>query len=98
MTGVVKFFGWLKVIVGVVVVITLIFYFSLVIVYPSSLAFGAMALLGGALLIVFARIAELLGEMNSKLVPFPRSVEFLEEINKKLVPVTALAHRLDAHY
>jgi hypothetical protein len=98
MAGVVKFFGWLNVIVGVVLLIILIIWPFFFIAYPSLLALGAMALLGGALLIVFARIAELLGEMNSKLLLFLRSVEFLEEINNKLIPVTALAHRLDAHY
>jgi hypothetical protein len=66
MVGIIKFFGWLSVVVAVVLL-----FISLVAIYflPVLLPIGASALLGGALLIVFARIVELLEELNEKLGP-----------------------------
>ena len=66
MVGIIKFFGWFSVIVGAMLlfvgVVSIVFWVTFI-------PLGASALLGGALLIVFARIVELLEALNEKLVP-----------------------------
>ena len=76
MVGVIKVFGVLSVIVGVILIII---SFSVGIIFVSVfLPAGASALLGGALLVVFARIVEVLGEMNEKLTPIYKLALALE--------------------
>jgi len=79
MVGVIKVFGVLSVIVGVILIIISV---SAGIIFLSILLpAGASALLGGALLIVFARIVEILAEMNYKLTPIHKLALALEEKN-----------------
>jgi hypothetical protein len=66
MSTIIKLLGWLSIIVSVVLllagVVSIVFIGTL-------LPLAASALLGGAMLIVFARRVELLEELNNKLVP-----------------------------
>ena len=66
MVGIIKFFGVLSVIVGAFLV-----FIGLVTVLllPILLPLGANALLGGALLLAFARVVELLESINEKISP-----------------------------
>jgi hypothetical protein len=75
MAAIVKFFGWLSVIIGIVNLLVGGTFFSR---WAGLLPLGAAALLSGALLIVFARIVELLEEMNEKLSPIFTIAKALE--------------------
>jgi hypothetical protein len=77
MVGIVKLFGWLSIIVAVIVLCLVVISIPLAAIL---LPVGASALLGGALLIVFARIVELLEELNSKLDPVVSVARKLESV------------------
>jgi hypothetical protein len=66
MVGIIKFFGVLSIIVGIILIVI---SFGTIIFLPTLLPLGASSLLGGALLIAFARVVELLEELNEKLIP-----------------------------
>jgi hypothetical protein len=77
MVGIIKVFGVLSVIVGAILLIISV---SVGVIFLSILLpAGASALLGGALLVVFARIAEILAEMNDKLTPIHKLALVLEQ-------------------
>jgi hypothetical protein len=66
MVGIIKFFGVLSIIVGVILIVI---SFATIFLLSTLLPLGASALLGGALLIAFARVVELLEKLNEKLIP-----------------------------
>ena len=66
MVGIIQIFGVLSIIVGIILVLI---SFATIIFLPTLLPLGASAILGGALLMAFARVVELLEELNSKLTP-----------------------------
>ena len=66
MVGIIKFFGVLSIIVGVILILAA---FGTILFLPTLMPLGASALLGGALLFAFARVVELLEELNKKLIP-----------------------------
>ena len=88
MAAIVKLFGWLSAIIGILSVSIGIVNFFGVSRWAGLLPLGASALLSGALLIVFGRIVELLEEMNGK----------LEEINGKLSPIFTISKALESNY
>ena len=63
MVAIIKFFGVLSIIVGVILIVI---SFGTILFLPTLMPLGASALLGGALLIAFARVVELLEKLNSK--------------------------------
>jgi len=76
MVGIIKFFGVLSIIVGVVLILV---SFGTILFLPTLMPLGASALLGGALLFAFARVVELLEELNKKLIPIHSIAVALEK-------------------
>jgi hypothetical protein len=66
MVGIIRFFGVLSIIAAIILILI---SFLTVFLLPTLLPLGASALLGGALLVAFARVVELLEELNIKLTP-----------------------------
>ncbi|HZQ11856.1 MAG TPA: hypothetical protein VFB31_03500 [Pseudolabrys sp.] len=76
MVGIIRFFGVLSIIVAVPLIIVA---FGTIFLLPTLLPLGASALLGGALLLAFARVVELLEELNTKLSPIQAIAMALEQ-------------------
>jgi hypothetical protein len=69
MVGVIKFFGVISIVVAVILFVLSI---GTIVLLPTLLPLGASALLGGALLIAFARVVELLESIDKKIDPVHR--------------------------
>ena len=76
MVDIIKFFGVISIIVAVI--LGLVSIVSIILI-PTLLPLAASALLGGALLIAFARVVELLEQLNEKIKPISAVALALEE-------------------
>jgi len=74
MVGIVKFFGWFCIVVAVVIFAVAI---ATIFQIAGLLPLGAGVLLSGALLVVFARIVELLQDLNNKIEPISAIAQIL---------------------
>lgn len=80
MTRIIKFFGWVMVITGALACLTIPLT---IFAYPIIASVGLSALLGGALLITFARVVELLQNLNTMVAPISRVAVQLEARTKQ---------------
>lgn len=78
MVEIIRGFGFLSILVSVILILVA-FSFNNIILLPAFLSLGATALLNGAMLIAFARMVELLEELNGKMTPVYAIAKALEE-------------------
>jgi hypothetical protein len=76
MIGIIRFFGVLSIIAAIFLILA---SFLTIVFLPTLLPLGASALLGGALLVAFARVVELLEDLNTKVAPISALALALEQ-------------------
>jgi hypothetical protein len=89
MVGIIKFFGIISFIIS-----GILFFISVTSIYLLATLgpFAASSLLGGALLLAFARVVELLEELNAKIQPMHTIAKALEQ---KYSPPNTLSDQPD---
>lgn len=79
MTKIIKLFGWLAIISSIPIFAWHVYLPGTVLIYPFIISLGLASLLGGALLVTFARVVELLQKQNEMIAPISRLAVHMEE-------------------